>query len=110
MDVCALLVTNAQPSILVQPRYRAFNHPALPAESAAVPSPALADQWLDQPVSQLASMMSRIIASVAQQCVRTLLGPTPLAADGWPFVVGAAGRVFIDPGLNVYVSLRFLLA
>jgi len=41
--------------------------------------------------------------------IHTKTSPGSPTGDGWPFVIGAVGRVSINAGLDVYVSLRFLL-
>ena len=81
MDVRALLVADAKPPILVQPRKCTFDYPTLLSEAAAVSGPTLTDQGLDQSCSQLFSVTSRNITGITQKCIWPLLGPTPFAAN-----------------------------
>ena len=56
------------------------------------------------PVVFLASQLEVFLGSE----IHTKTSPGSPTGDGWPFVIGAVGRVSINAGLDVYVSLLFL--
>lgn len=74
MDVCPLLVTDAQVPLTVQPRWRALDDPVMPAEPLATLDATQGNMRRDTPLAQPLAQRLRVIRLVGMQLPRAL-GP-----------------------------------
>lgn len=79
MDVGPALVTDTQPTVLVQPGDRAFDDPALGSEPGAMAAPLPRDLCLDAAAAQFAAALARVVGAVAVESLRS--APWPAAAS-----------------------------
>jgi len=81
MNIVAFLITNAKTPILVQPRYGAFYHPAIDAQSASVFSPSFSKERDNSSAAKLSAMWLRVIAPITKKAIGMLKRSANLACD-----------------------------
>jgi hypothetical protein len=79
MNVRSLLIANAQPTELIQPRERAFHQPTPSTQPAAVVGVSLRKKRDDAPVTKTLPDRFGIVTTVAEQAVRTMTRSSPLS-------------------------------
>jgi len=87
VNVGTQLEADPQPSVLMKPRVRAFDDPAVDAEPAAVSFPAACDHWLDASEFQRDSRGLRVVGPVRAQAHGTKAGVADAALDRGDLVV-----------------------
>jgi hypothetical protein len=80
MDVVAAFVADAQPSVLVQPRDRPLDDPALAAKPGAVVALWPGDLRLDVTPAQLTASFARVVSAIAVEAARPAPRPATTAA------------------------------
>ena len=82
MNICPTFVPNLQPSIAVQPRMRALDHPTVTTEPLLRFDPFTSDARSDAALTQGSFVLLRLISLVRVQLVRTFAGPPSRTLDG----------------------------
>lgn len=72
VHICAPLVADAQTAIAIEPGERAFNDPAMPAESFAALDAAPRDTWRNRTLARLFAQRLQVIRFISMQLRRTL--------------------------------------
>ena len=80
MDFSSSIITRSQSFVLMQPRQRTLNHPALNAQAAAMLRVAFRQHRFNPFAAQPLAMRLRVIASIALQLARPLARTAALAA------------------------------
>jgi hypothetical protein len=83
MDVGSFLVTDAQSPNLIEPSERPLDDPTPSAQSASMFDVALREPRHDAAGTQTSPDCLRVIATVAQQTIRTMARSPSLALQGW---------------------------
>jgi hypothetical protein len=81
MNIVTSFIANTKSAELMKPRQRAFYHPAVASQSAAMLGTPFANQRGNRTRPQLAAMRFRIISAIALNNFGSSTGPTPLASD-----------------------------
>jgi hypothetical protein len=82
VDVVAAFVSDAQPSVLVQPGDRALDDPPLCPKARSVPALRPGDLRLDVTAAELAASFARVVGTVAIESFRPATWPAAAAAHG----------------------------
>ena len=83
MDVGPPFITDPQATELMQPRERAFNHPAIEPQAAAVGRPPARQDREHAETAQGVSVPRRIVGAIPLDAIRAVPRVADLAADGW---------------------------
>jgi len=81
VDIGSHFESNSPPSVLMKPRVRALNDPAVDAEPAAVSFPSACDHRLDASEFQSDPMRLRVLGAARIEAYGTKSGMTDAALD-----------------------------
>jgi hypothetical protein len=96
MNIVALLVTDPQPPIAVQPRQRSLHSPAMAAQPLAALDAAPGDPGNDPSFSQRLTAERMVVALVGVQLLRPAARPARLpVVHGWDRVDGRLQQLAI---------------
>lgn len=82
MNISAPLIAHLQPSKLVQPSQRPFDHPSMPAQPRAAVNATTGDTWDNPTLAQVVPILARSVRLVGMQVRRSATWATTRAADG----------------------------
>jgi len=82
MNIGATFVTDAQPTVLEQPRDGSLDDPTVDTQSTAVLGPTPCQGRRDMALTQLPTVRLRVIGPVPLDTIRAPAGPSDLARDG----------------------------